>query len=705
MQVFQYTNHFLKVYDDLRNPLLTKVLSFLIIRKRNFSYVYLDKVLLYALLRKLYLRRLGINRTTFNKWLLKKLKLTADGKNIYLANIDAIEASAEEIEEAVSILAQTKFLRAINKRNGSVRRKAEGVFYTPYSVAKVIAEEGLAPYKKILLASLASKNSSKEIKHAYERFLRLKVLDPASGSGIILSATIDVMMHINKSLSKPLKGRTWYLNDAQFCDRIIRNNSYGVDIDKQSCLIAETMLVCKYAASPVCLNNSFVTVDTLTPSDKPVSKTKTTIEDLFAPVFQSGGFDVIVMNPPYERLKVDISSYKDLPNGDDLYREDRKKTEHKVKLYKDSGQYPLTARGVLDMYKLFIEKAIRLASAKGSVSFIVPFSLLGDISCSALRQHIFHNTVVGTVLCLPENAQIFNQVSQAFCIMGFAKGGKTESFNVFMGVSSVSPLSYKKQARVTVQDLDIVSPMSFSVPLCDEYSWEVLRKMHQHPALKKHSEIYNLRGEFDLTVGKKFIGANAQKDILIRGNHIKSYCLSFDQGSLDYVDRERLINKGILGAKHQYLDRPRLAGQQIANMGLNKRLKFALVSSGVLANSCNFVYVNDDGVFSIYYLLGLLNSFLMNWRFKLTSTNNHVNNYELDELPIPMPTQENNQVVSEIINLAKCQCQEYREEVQVEIDKLVFTLFNLSNFEVTHIYDHGPKPMTLNRKQLTFQYA
>ena len=30
----------------------------------------------------------------------------------------------------------------------------------------------------------------------------------------------------------------------------------------------------------------------------------------------------------------------------------------------------------------------------------------------------------------------------------------------------------------------------------------------------------------------------------------------------------------------------------------------------------------------------LLNSALLNWRFKITSTNNHVNNYELDELPI-----------------------------------------------------------------------
>ena len=38
------------------------------------------------------------------------------------------------------------------------------------------------------------------------------------------------------------------------------------------------------------------------------------------------------------------------------------------------------------------------------------------------------------------------------------------------------------------------------------------------------------------------------------------------------------------------------------------------------------------------YLTGLLNSRLLNWVFKATSTNNHVNIYELENLPIPHAT-------------------------------------------------------------------
>jgi len=65
-------------------------------------------------------------------------------------------------------------------------------------------------------------------------------------------------------------------------------------------------------------------------------------------------------------------------------------------------------------------------------------------------------------------------------------------------------------------------------------------------------------------------------------------------------------------------------------------LKFAPVpSEAVLANSCNYIVVSDDlGGDTLLYLLGVLNSDLMNWRFEVSNTNNHVSNRELSSLPI-----------------------------------------------------------------------
>lgn len=60
-----------------------------------------------------------------------------------------------------------------------------------------------------------------------------------------------------------------------------------------------------------------------------------------------------------------------------------------------------------------------------------------------------------------------------------------------------------------------------------------------------------------------------------------------------------------------------------------RRLKFVPCSTtDILENSCNYITINDLG--QIKSLQTLLNTYLLNWRFKITSTNN----YELDELPL-----------------------------------------------------------------------
>ena len=56
--------------------------------------------------------------------------------------------------------------------------------------------------------------------------------------------------------------------------------------------------------------------------------------------------------------------------------------------------------------------------------------------------------------------------------------------------------------------------------------------------------------------------------------------------------------------------------------------------------------------------MALLNSSLWEWRFRLTSTNNHVNSYEIDSMPMPRisfttPEQERKERVDEAIELYK----------------------------------------------------
>lgn len=50
------------------------------------------------------------------------------------------------------------------------------------------------------------------------------------------------------------------------------------------------------------------------------------------------------------------------------------------------------------------------------------------------------------------------------------------------------------------------------------------------------------------------------------------------------------------------------------------------------------------------YLLAVLNSDWIEWRFQLTSSTNHVGNYEIATLPLPAPT--NSRLTRKIVRLA-----------------------------------------------------
>jgi len=80
-------------------------------------------------------------------------------------------------------------------------------------------------------------------------------------------------------------------------------------------------------------------------------------------------------------------------------------------------------------------------------------------------------------------------------------------------------------------------------------------------------------------------------------------------------------------------EKERIVLGRVVNMATSRRLKAAAVPAGVfLGDMTNFI---ADPVAPRNYLLGLLNSRVLNWRLKITSTNNYLSAAEIESLPIP----------------------------------------------------------------------
>jgi len=92
--------------------------------------------------------------------------------------------------------------------------------------------------------------------------------------------------------------------------------------------------------------------------------------------------------------------------------------------------------------------------------------------------------------------------------------------------------------------------------------------------------------------------------------------------------------------------------------------------------------LTEHNCFNIYTLLGILNSDILNWRFKLTSSNNHVNNYELDDLPIPINASKEKIIrLNEIVlNLTSSSGELHSQlELKNAMNEAVLDCYNLTN--------------------------
>jgi hypothetical protein len=173
--------------------------------------------------------------------------------------------------------------------------------------------------------------------------------------------------------------------------------------------------------------------------------------------------------------------------------------------------------------------------------------------------------------------------------------------------------------------------------------------------------------------------------LFVRGEHLSSYHIDLSTSSKDrrWFELREESPPSLVA---------RLACQGVSNMGLKRRLMFAKVPKGVvLGNSLNYVDLPKE--FDSNVLLALLNSSLMNWYFRKQSTNNNVNVYELNDLPIRNVKAKFQskliELVSNIHSITKKKNYQpglsHLNEFDVvlkEIDRVIYELYDLTDDEV-----------------------
>lgn len=385
------------------------------------------------------------------------------------------------------------------------------------------------------------------------------------------------------------------------------------------------------------------------------------ITEVFSQEVIGNGFDFIATNPPYKNLKAERAHY----SSDEQKAQDKAKYTAIAELARKHFSYSTT--GTLNLYKLFVEEMVeRYASPTGVCALLIPSSILSDKSCTKLRTRILESCSVQSIRLFSETSS-FVDASQALCAMLLRKGRRTTSILVdgaFDGNISSGTVT-------SIEDI-LDENTGNAIPILSKNEYRLRKKMREFPTIREIPYIINMRGELDVTQNKQSITANETAYPLFRGRHI-SYYKTIELDTKEYVDESFVETT----TKRPYILAPRIVCQQIVNMAKKKRIAFAPVpASSVLGNSCNFVTVteNEDGV-DIFYVLGVLNSTLIDWYFKLTSSNNHINNYEIDNFPIPVAFSKKDKVST----LVQQYLAEHDEDLLSKIDSLIYEAYGLIN--------------------------
>lgn len=271
-------------------------------------------------------------------------------------------------------------LKGIQKAD---KRKKDGVFYTPAYITKYIVESTLGTFceaKKNELgindADFADINANKRkdkiskiaILKKYREFLfGLKICDPACGSGAFLNATLKFLKaehQLIDEMENNFYGTPLQLNYND--NKILENNIYGVDINSESVDIAKLSLwlnTAKKGEKLTTLTDNIKCGNSLISDEFDWQKE-------FPKVFENGGFDVIIGNPPY------VSANTQMDGGS---------MEKQRGILSKSAEYK-TLYQKWDLYTAFIERGFSLLKKGGFFGFIVPYPVTNQTYAKLTRQ-------------------------------------------------------------------------------------------------------------------------------------------------------------------------------------------------------------------------------------------------------------------------------------------------------------------------------
>ena len=310
-------------------------------------------------------------------------------------------------------------------------KKAGGVYYTPTYIVDYIVQQ--------TVGRLIEGKTPRQISG-------LHILDPACGSGSFLLGAYQHLLDYHREWygshepARHARGRqpaiyqgaqgNWRLTTAEK-KRILLNNIFGVDIDRQAVEVTKLSLLLKVLegenqetlgqqlalwrerALPdlgdnIKCGNSLIGPDyfeaQLMPDEEEMRRVNPfNWETEFSEIMAVGGFDCVISNPPYIRIQT-MKTW----------------APTEVEFYKH--RYAAASKGNYDIYVVFVERALQLLNQRGRMGYILPHKFFQAKYGQQLRQLIAGGEHLAEIVHFGAE-QVFARASTYTCLLFLDRAG------------------------------------------------------------------------------------------------------------------------------------------------------------------------------------------------------------------------------------------------------------------------------------------
>jgi type I restriction-modification system DNA methylase subunit len=438
------------------------------------------------------------------------------------------ENSLNELDEIKAQLEGTEIDKSKTKR------KKDGVFYTPKYITKYIVENTvgkLCDEKKIALEIIEEdyftdkKRQKKTIKGLIDKLedyrnwlLQLTICDPACGSGAFLNQALDFLIEEHRyidELQAKLFGDAIVLSDVE--KSILENNLFGVDLNEESVEIAKLSLWLRTAQPNRKLNdlNNNIKCGNSLIEDVTIAGDKAfNWHNEFPQVFEKGGFDVVIGNPPYV-VYIKSNFGKEL-------------LDHIINKYVYSEYNPNT-------YALFTELALtKLLKLDGFLGFIIPNTWLDGQFFSKMRSGVYSKQIL-EIVNLKNSA--FSEIVETVIIHIRNQNNKNKEFKLTDDIISDSFVVSEKDNFNKYFTGN--NPFSITSDIIIQKLDSVSERLGKHVLIYRGLETKN---------NKLWLSESKKEDTyipILLGSDVNKYKLNYTGTYVNFIQKEMKSNANI----------------------------------------------------------------------------------------------------------------------------------------------------------------